>query len=478
MSLFDAAAELEYVPQDDLIRLSQDPNSRFPQFLVLSEVQRRTQMRRMYENQLAKQNQPTMTVADEAVMELANQGAMPSEPSSQVVNDNSQLSPIGLSSMAPTEQPMRQMAEGGSTSDDSQNLLEKIADIDALKFSGLGMMANMITNHPDKLGLLPALYSMSRDDDEESLIDPTIPDSQVTPMAEGGSTSIGSIGNWIKENPLEAASYGLIAIPGVGLGYGALRAGLAGLMKFGPKAFQAAKTGLPKLGQKLKGTYSTPPVVGTTKVRTGTGVGSVPTPIVTPRAFSKKRLGITSTALGTLGLGSSALMGSDTTPQTGQTQTQDQDTDTSAGLQSILDSLPSASADYQPVNKRQQGQDLAKLGFAILASPNMQQLGQNLYNMVDDMQKRKGTGLEKAQQSYYEAKVAELEQELANKPYQDLMTEYNAVTKAIETLYESGQEESPAYISAMVRLQALNAILAKRRGIDVEGSLVGGATVN
>jgi hypothetical protein len=402
MSLFDAAAELEYVPQDDLIRLSQDPNSRFPQFLVLSEVQRRTKMRRMYENQLAKQNQPTMTVADEAVMELANQGAMPSEPSSQVVNDNSQLSPIGLSSMAPPEQPVRQMAEGGST----------------------------------------------------------------------------SIGNWIKENPLEAASYGLIAIPGVGLGYGALRAGLAGLTKFGPKAFQAAKTGLPKLGEKLKGTYSTPPVVGTTMVRTGTGVGSVPMPTVTPRAFSKKRLGITSTALGALGLGSSALMGSDTTPQTGQTQTQDQDTDTSAGLQSILDNLPSAPADYQPVNERQQGQDLAKLGFAILASPNMQTLGENLYSMVDDMQKRKGTGLEKAQQSYYEAKVAELEQELANKPYQDLMTEYDAVTKAIETLYESGQEESPAYISAMVRLQALDAILAKRRGIDVEGSLVGGATVN
>ena len=98
MSLIDVAAELEYVPEQELIQLSQNPNSRFPQYLVLSEVQRRNQMRRMYENQVNKAEQPLTTVADEKVMELAQSSAMPSVPS-PMSNTMSQ-SPSGLLGMA------------------------------------------------------------------------------------------------------------------------------------------------------------------------------------------------------------------------------------------------------------------------------------------------------------------------------------------------------------------------------------------
>jgi hypothetical protein len=101
MSLVDRANELEYVPEEQLIQMSQSPEGQYPQFLVLSEIQRRNQMRRMYKNQMAKMNQPTTTVAEESVMELAGQGAVP------MMDSLSSLSSPegGLRSMAPT--PMK-----------------------------------------------------------------------------------------------------------------------------------------------------------------------------------------------------------------------------------------------------------------------------------------------------------------------------------------------------------------------------------
>ena len=42
-NLIKAAEELEYVPKEDLIRMAESGDSRFPPYLVLSEIQRRTQ---------------------------------------------------------------------------------------------------------------------------------------------------------------------------------------------------------------------------------------------------------------------------------------------------------------------------------------------------------------------------------------------------------------------------------------------------
>ena len=50
-NLVQVAEELEYVPKEQLIQMSQSPDSRYPQYLVLSEIQRRTQMEKMYNAQ-------------------------------------------------------------------------------------------------------------------------------------------------------------------------------------------------------------------------------------------------------------------------------------------------------------------------------------------------------------------------------------------------------------------------------------------
>ena len=42
MNLVQLANDLEFVPKEQLAQMSQDPNSRFPSYLVLSEIQRRT----------------------------------------------------------------------------------------------------------------------------------------------------------------------------------------------------------------------------------------------------------------------------------------------------------------------------------------------------------------------------------------------------------------------------------------------------
>ena len=111
MSLISIANELEFVPQNQLVEFMNNPNSRYPQYLVLSEIQRRTQLKKMYENQTAKMNSPETTVAEEAVMEFANQGAVSSMP-----GISSSPSPdTGLSSMAPPS-TMQMMANGGLTS--------------------------------------------------------------------------------------------------------------------------------------------------------------------------------------------------------------------------------------------------------------------------------------------------------------------------------------------------------------------------
>ena len=100
-NLIKAAEELEYVPKEDLIRMAESGDSRFPPYLVLSEIQRRTQNEKAYS---AMQPPPTTTVAEEKVAEFAQSGlgGMVSPP----------FSPPEDLSMSP---PMQMAASGGLT---------------------------------------------------------------------------------------------------------------------------------------------------------------------------------------------------------------------------------------------------------------------------------------------------------------------------------------------------------------------------
>jgi hypothetical protein len=108
-NLVEVAEELEYVPKDQLVQMAKDPNSRFPSYMVLSEIQRRTQMERMYNAQRAER--PTSTVAEELVGEFANpQGlaGMSADRLGPQPNDFSR-------SAMPASSPMQMAAGGGRT---------------------------------------------------------------------------------------------------------------------------------------------------------------------------------------------------------------------------------------------------------------------------------------------------------------------------------------------------------------------------
>jgi|TARA_A100000172_G_scaffold35949_1_gene21830 hypothetical protein len=113
MNLVELATELEYVPKDQLAQLSQDPSSRYPQYLVLSEIQRRTANEKAY---AAARPQPTTTVAEEVVGEFVQpmslQAGMPSESAPTDVFSSESMS---VPASAPMQQPMM-MANGGLTS--------------------------------------------------------------------------------------------------------------------------------------------------------------------------------------------------------------------------------------------------------------------------------------------------------------------------------------------------------------------------
>ena len=106
MNLVKLATELEYVPKDQLAQMSQDPNASYPPYLVLAEIQRRTQNEKAY---AAAQPKPTSTVAEEVVGEFVQpKGLQAGMPSESAPTDAFSSESMGMPASAPM-----QMASGG-----------------------------------------------------------------------------------------------------------------------------------------------------------------------------------------------------------------------------------------------------------------------------------------------------------------------------------------------------------------------------
>ena len=69
-NLIEAAAELEYVPKDQLAQMINNPDAGYPSYLVLSEIQRRTQMEKIYNAERVAMEKPSTTVAEEVVADF------------------------------------------------------------------------------------------------------------------------------------------------------------------------------------------------------------------------------------------------------------------------------------------------------------------------------------------------------------------------------------------------------------------------
>jgi hypothetical protein len=105
MNILDAEDLIKGLPDDALTQEAQAPSGQVPQFLVVSEIQRRTDMRKRYEND---QQQNQGTVAEQIVQE-GIAGMMPQQP----MGMPPQGMPQGMPPQMPQGMPPMGMAQGG-----------------------------------------------------------------------------------------------------------------------------------------------------------------------------------------------------------------------------------------------------------------------------------------------------------------------------------------------------------------------------
>ena len=162
-NLVELSQMAEDMPDEQLIQATQGQGN-FPPFVAIQEVKRRTDLRKAYE---AQQPKPQTSVAEELVAEFSDSpsglGAMAQSP------DLQQAFPSGdMGNMAPPS-PMQMMAGGGRT----------------------GYMAGGALPYPK-------------------------PKTKFQAAGEYLFDKASDVGQWAKNNPVDAAFLGLTLVPGVG----------------------------------------------------------------------------------------------------------------------------------------------------------------------------------------------------------------------------------------------------------------------
>lgn len=121
MNILEVEDMIKGMPDDSLFREAQQPTGQIPQFLVISEIQRRSDMRRRFQ---AQQQQPQATVKDQIlqqgigamVPQQMQQDLGPQPPAAPQMGMPAQPGGMGAPAGAPMQAPMQapvQMKEGG-----------------------------------------------------------------------------------------------------------------------------------------------------------------------------------------------------------------------------------------------------------------------------------------------------------------------------------------------------------------------------
>ena len=117
MNILEVEDMIKGMPDDSLFREAQQPTGQIPQFLVISEIQRRSDMRRRFQ---AQQQQPQATVKDQIlqqgigamVPQQMQQDLGPQPPAAPQMGMPAQPGGMGAPAGAPMQAPV-QMKEGG-----------------------------------------------------------------------------------------------------------------------------------------------------------------------------------------------------------------------------------------------------------------------------------------------------------------------------------------------------------------------------
>ena len=426
MNLVQLANDLEYVPKEQLAEMSQDPNSSYPAYLVLSEIQRRTLNEKNYQ---AMEQQPTTTVAEEVVGEFMqpqlaqnqSQGLQGGTPQSATPLPDSNIS-AGLSG-APTA-PMQMAASGGLTE---------------YQEGGQSKFGSM----------MDSIFEVGSD-----------------------------VANWASENPIEAAATGLMFVPGIGWGSSAILRG-SGMLYKGLKGVDYAKKA------KQTGAFLNPRTspLFTSPSQTA-GKNLLPQTLQSGRAVpvsEVNRLGSLASRryspLRTTGTGTGLL-----TAKTGYDYLSSP-ADETTEKEDIKKTEPNIGPTYKKLMSQMnssntnsskglgQGQmdyrDMIRMGMGIMGAKDMSELGDSVTGVLDASDARATTGL---QQQYLQAQTDKLQADIAAMPVKEIQSEISIYSKYLDQLRENseGTEADKRDIKNVSDyINALSQELMTARGIDL-----------
>ena len=486
-NLVQVAEELEYVPKDQLIEMSQNPESRYPQYLVLSEIQRRTQMEKMYNAQEASMNQPQTTVAEEVVADFAQPQGLAG------MNAEGPANAGAFSPEAMPATPM-QMAAGGGRTGYQNTGTTSISDGNATysTFSGPNARLQLLAS----LGIDPTemseqeiqqalMFVQSTQAEQEQL--PTIDTGVNQPVDLTGvpSPSVPSVdsveedswgdtigdwadtaGSWAKDrytdegeglgavdwsNVLMDASW---AIPGTaavkGLGYaGKLGLGAA-KAKWGSGAIQQGVKNVPsRVKQGLVGSVTKP----NPKVVQGPGF-SMRDPSIPARLPSATRIGLTTTALAGANmthnyLSEDEVIASNENEQVIVESTQDKLAGLLANINKREDIETTEKKGLASFLPQAEGLDIAQLGGIIMGARNMSELGAGIAGLAGSIQDRRTKEkLTEIQGGLYEAQTAKYEADVEFMEPNQLIEILNNLKDMLKLEREQGTGDNVAQLEA------------------------------
>jgi hypothetical protein len=446
MNLVQLANDLEYVPKDQLAQMSQDPNSSYPAYLVLSEIQRRTLNEKNYQ---AMQEQPTTTVAEEVVDEFMqpqlaenqSQGLQVGAPQSATPLPDSNIS-AGLSGV-PTA-PMQMAASGGITgyAEGNQTALEESfnnpyenmsAQAQGMTGAGMGM---------DALG-----------DNLEAAIE------------QYGVPALKTLGIINDDNSVNYGTLALQALslnPAIRLGRGALGIAGAGLSRFAPKTMSSLK-GLPS---KIKNRFTSPVSKVDESLITS---GSIQTDRVFDAAKSGKTLLNTAQNLAIPALVAKSMLSNGEETVVKQELTEEQlkiqELERQLAERENLKGLAGATAEKDNTGN---WRDLARLGAGIMSAKNVSDIGGTVTNILDAQDKRGLVGL---QSKFTQAQTDQILATTKAMPLEKKLATLQSLGKLFEKIssgeIEVTEEQKASYA---LQYQILNDEVLKMQGIASSGS--------
>ena len=434
-NLVQVAEELEYVPKDQLIQMSQNPESRYPQYLVLSEIQRRTQMEKRYNAEEASMNRPQTTVAEEVVADFAQPQGLAGMNAEGAANAGAFLPE------AMPETPM-QMAAGGGRTGYERGGATREAYLSSLGIDITGMSEQEIQ---EKLLFLKNKPVVTRD-------------IQTIDTDFDNKSESGGIGDWLSERyfdeddefkPGRAALDASMVIPAFGAAGWGLRgaklAANAAKAKWASGAIQQGVRNVPSRIRQWISPFRSPLTTRPNpKVVQGEGFSmrgaNVPARVPSLTRITGAGAGVAAANLAYNYMDQDQIDESVTTDANITKSLKDDVTPILSdinkgkgkGLSSFLDQA--------------EGLDIAQLGGVIMGARNMSELGAGIAGLAGSIQDRRTKEkLTEIQGNLYEAQTAKYRADVEFMKPNQLIELLGSLEDRIELEMESGTPEDAAY---------------------------------